>query len=204
MLHDRRSERHKRDFTRGKKVLDSPLGGLEVIARRFNEIRPLQAEAASADCPKHVKDELRAWQFAEKIAALALAPDGLSRGVEMFNAQAKRHRATMGVDLLGNGETHAFAAVSEGDARGEALKHLWRYYFHGRDWERLKRCTVCGKWFVDITKNKSMARCSATCTWQWWNWDRRKQEHEQTKGALSHVKEKQKVSNSQQGGSHGK
>jgi hypothetical protein len=198
-----RTERLKRDFTRGKKVLDSPLGGLEMIARRFNDMRTREAEAASPGCLKNVKEEVKAWQLAEKIVALALVPDGLARAVDMFNEQAKRHRATMGVDS-GGGEIHTFVAVSESDARGEALKHLWRYYFHGRDWERLKRCTVCGKWFVDITKNKSMARCSATCTWQWWNWDRRKQEHEQTKGALSHVKEKQKVSNSKQGGSHGK
>lgn len=55
-----------------------------------------------------------------------------------------------------------------------ALWYLWRFFFHDRGWERLKRCPKCLRWFVDDTRNKQKLRCSPHCTWQWWSRDKRK------------------------------
>jgi endogenous inhibitor of DNA gyrase (YacG/DUF329 family) len=52
---------------------------------------------------------------------------------------------------------------------------LWEVFYRHIDLTRLKPCPVCGKWFVDHTKNKSKMRCSARCTWQRWSWDARKE-----------------------------
>jgi len=57
----------------------------------------------------------------------------------------------------------------------EALWFVWRFFFHDRGWERLKRCPQCMRWFVDDTRNKQKLRCSSQCTWQWWSRDKRKE-----------------------------
>jgi hypothetical protein len=51
---------------------------------------------------------------------------------------------------------------------------LWECYSQNIDLGRLKKCSVCGKWFVDRTKNKTKARCSTHCTNLYWSWNRRK------------------------------
>ncbi len=51
---------------------------------------------------------------------------------------------------------------------------LWEVFYRHLDLKRLKKCPVCGKWFVDRSKNKSKTRCSAACTWQRWSWAERK------------------------------
>ena len=50
---------------------------------------------------------------------------------------------------------------------------LWEVFYRAVDLTRLKTCPICHKWFVDHTKNKGKARCSARCTWQWWSWEAR-------------------------------
>jgi|GEM_PF-2166806 len=52
---------------------------------------------------------------------------------------------------------------------------VWEIFFQKVDLARLKKCDVCGKWFVDRTKNRSKKRCSPPCTWQYWSWGERKQ-----------------------------
>jgi hypothetical protein len=39
---------------------------------------------------------------------------------------------------------------------------------------RVKRCPNCDRWFVDITSNIAMQRCSAWCTNRWWDRARRR------------------------------
>jgi len=36
-------------------------------------------------------------------------------------------------------------------------------------WDRLKRCSVCQKWFVDAARSERTERCSRTCTDRWWS-----------------------------------
>jgi hypothetical protein len=52
---------------------------------------------------------------------------------------------------------------------------LWEVFYRNLDLRRLKKCSVCPKWFVDHSKNKSKTRCSARCTSQRWSWEARKQ-----------------------------
>jgi hypothetical protein len=62
----------------------------------------------------------------------------------------------------------------EGKADRE-LWLLWEMFYLNLDLTRLKKCSVCHKWFVDHSKNKSKTRCSARCTSQRWSWEARKQ-----------------------------
>lgn len=62
------------------------------------------------------------------------------------------------------------------DYTEEALWLIWEIYFREIGLERLKRCSQCQRWFVDRTRNKQKERCSQRCTWQWWSWERRKEE----------------------------
>ncbi len=57
--------------------------------------------------------------------------------------------------------------------RGHLVK-LLEEFFLAPERDRLKRCPRCQRWFVDRTRNKSMKRCRATCTWRWWNRARRR------------------------------
>lgn len=57
--------------------------------------------------------------------------------------------------------------------RGPLVK-LLEEFFLAPERDRLKRCTRCQRWFVDRTRNKSMQRCGAACTWRWWNRARRR------------------------------
>src|ERR1039458_1501975 len=52
---------------------------------------------------------------------------------------------------------------------------LWEVFYRKLDLTRLKKCSVCHRWFVDHSKNKSKTRCSARCTSQRWSWEARKQ-----------------------------
>ena len=60
--------------------------------------------------------------------------------------------------------------------RGHLVK-LLEEFFLAPERDRFKRCTRCQRWFVDRTRNKSMERCGATCTWRWWNRARRRAAH---------------------------
>jgi hypothetical protein len=51
---------------------------------------------------------------------------------------------------------------------------LWEVFYRRLDLTRLKECTVCHKWFVDHSKNKSKVRCSTACTSKRWSWEARK------------------------------
>jgi hypothetical protein len=57
--------------------------------------------------------------------------------------------------------------VSTGPS-GAIVTTLADYFSHSRR-DRLKRCTTCQQWFVDLTRNKSALRCSRSCTIAWSN-----------------------------------
>lgn len=51
---------------------------------------------------------------------------------------------------------------------------LWEVFYRNMDLTRLKSCSVCHKWFVDHSKNKTKIRCSSACTSKRWSWEARK------------------------------
>ena len=59
--------------------------------------------------------------------------------------------------------------------RDRVLWVLWEVFYRNLDLTRLKKCSVCHRWFVDHSKNKSKTRCSARCTSLRWSWEARKQ-----------------------------
>jgi hypothetical protein len=157
-------------------ILMSPLGGLQTIASHLNELPGLRTELAYPECPPHITDEIEAWALAESIVSGSPA-----EGMERFNVEAAQHPVRLSIEMApvnveGTEEPRPFLAPLNraSDTRGKVLRDLWWYYFRGQGWERLKRCQVCGTWFVDTTKNKSMVRCSARCTTKWWTRDQRK------------------------------
>ena len=163
--------RGREAFMRRKRVLASPLGGLQVIAAHLNELPGQRAQVVESDCPRHVKDEVDAWERAERIVSQPLV-----EAVDLFNGEAKMLPMFVQVELVQD-ETSTFIASREkhGDQREDMLRHLWWYYFPKNEWRRLKNCPVCHNWFVDMSKNRVTARCSSECTAQWWNRDRRKE-----------------------------
>jgi hypothetical protein len=166
--------RDREAFLKRQRVLASPLGGLQVIAAHLNELPGQRAQAVNlkgSDWATHLKDEVDAWRWAEHLVTQPLA-----QAVDLFNAQARQLPVLMQVELAPK-DPHSFLAPLDrgGDRQGDMLRHLWWYYFHGNVWTRLKRCPVCRAWFVDTSKNKVTARCSARCTAQWWSRSRRKE-----------------------------
>lgn len=171
--------RERQASARRKRVLQSPRGGLQIIADRLNEVPALQHEVEDPDCPRGIKAECEAWTLVDTIVSAS----SLSKAGVLFTVHAAQHPVNMCVEVRkGTPRT----PVSSREATGTALWHLWLYYFRDRGWRHLKRCTVCHRWFVDTSNNKAQARCSAVCTWQWWSRERRKKYHHKTKGAQSH------------------
>ena len=182
--------RGREAFLRRKRVLASPLGGLQVIAAHLNELPDQRAQVVESDCPSHVKDEVAAWERAERI----VTAQPLAQAVEMFNSEARACPMHLQVELVQD-ETSTFIASQErhGDRRGDVLRYLWWYYFPKNEWRRLKNCPVCQSWFVDTSKNRVTVRCSSACTAKWWNRDRRKEAgHTHTQKGGSHGTKKQR------------
>jgi hypothetical protein len=62
---------------------------------------------------------------------------------------------------------------------GQGPRGVWAFqlvygYFTNPERTRLRRCAVCRRWFVDMTKNRSARRCSRACTIKWSNTQRPK------------------------------
>lgn len=181
--------RGREAFIRRKQVLASPLGGLQIIAGHLNELTGLRSQFVESDRPSFVKDEVEAWELAERIVSQPLA-----QAVDLYNGEARKLPMLVQVELV-QGETSTFLASQEkhGDRRGDVLRHLWWYYFPKNDWRRLKNCPVCRNWFVDTSKNRVTARCSSECTAHWWSRDRRKAAGHRMKGAKPHAVRRTRV-----------
>lgn len=167
--------RERKAFMRRKRVRASPLGGLQLIAERLNDLSDLQTVVAGQDCAPVEKEECEAWTLVKTIASIP----SLSRAGKAFTSAAAQYPVNMVVEVK-RGIPRAI--VSSRDVIGTALWHLWLYYFCDRGWERLKTCQFCHNWFVDTSNNKAQARCSSACTWKWWSRDRRKKMHHRMKG----------------------
>lgn len=171
-------------FTRRKRVLDSPLGGLQILAAHLNELPGQRAQMLDPDCPTYLREEIAAWEVVEHIVTRPLP-----QAVDLFNAQARLLPMLLQVELV-QGDPAPFIASCEtrSDRRGEVLRPLWWYYFRKNGWARLKTCPVCDVWFVDVSKNRVTARCSSACTAKWWSREKRKEAgHTLTpKGGKSH------------------
>ena len=184
--------------------------GLRFIAERLNEVLagklPSIREIARYRAKSWEDDELICWQMVEGIVEsmtdqpsrekplpslrtlstrrswdpnVPVRLPGLS--IAAFNELAKRNPIPLRViEMEKKGEMEIYPEYYPTTKIGEALWFLWRFFFHERGWERLKRCPQCMKWFVDDTKNKKKERCSPHCTWQWWSRDRRKESAHRT------------------------
>ena len=64
---------------------------------------------------------------------------------------------------------------------------LWEMFYRNLDLTRLKNCSVCHRWFVDHSKNKSKTRCSARCTSRRWSWEARKKAGHSKRKSIGNV-----------------
>lgn len=165
-------------------------GGLANLARRLNEIPVYRAAASEVKLERWEREQaierLRAWELAENI----IESTSLMRAAEQFTDCAKEYPSRM--EVLWHA-SQPIAVLSMPLRETEvALHSVWNYFFHSQGWTRLKRCKLCGKWFLDTSKNKSTVRCSRACTWKWWSRDRRRAASHtaQTKGGARHGKKK--------------
>jgi len=178
--------------------------GLRLIAERLNEVLAGKLsglrEIASYRAGSWEDDELICWQMVEGIVESMTdqpsreeplpSPRTLITGkswvpsepvplpgfsIAAFNRLAQENPLPLRILKKDTkGEMEIYPEHYPTTKIGEALWFLWRFFFHERGWQRLKRCPQCMKWFVDDTKNKKKERCSPHCTWQWWSRDRRK------------------------------
>ncbi len=154
---------------------------LEEIAFHLNAIPKMKGMAA-------------AWRKVEEIVALVSPPPEakakvwdvtaraahgpLSKATKVFNEWSSDlpvwlmvHRD---VDKKGNTvKVHPLVHHGTSDEKVAAW-FLWEGIFRHEGWLRIKRCPQCNQWFVDDTKNRSMVRCSPSCSRKWWTVDRRR------------------------------
>jgi len=97
--------------------------------------------------------------------------------INHFNDLAKKNPVTLQVSV---GKTKSGQLIPLPTHKGDTstatmLILLWECYFQGNEYERLKRCLRCKKWFVDETRNKSQKYCTHHCGDLWWDRPRRKE-----------------------------
>jgi len=174
-----------RDFVRALRLVQATDGrqhahqlveGLNAAAAE-PELEGDQAEAAAA----RSRDD-KGWRDIAEIL-LTRAPGRLGQLSESacgcFNVLAGASPATF---LLGGaydedmhgGRIHRdVAGLAFTSPAGYACYLLWKIR-EEEALDRVKRCPQCQRWFVDETRNKSAARCSAGCTARWWDRSRRR------------------------------
>lgn len=186
--------------------------GLRFIADRLNEVLagklPGLREAARFYTKSFKDDELLCWKIMEAIVeamtdqpsrekplpSLRTALTGRSWSprnrvqlpgitIHLFNHHALENPVPLRlVTEKVKGKGRIYPEHLPTTKMQEALWFLWRLFFHGEGWKRLKRCPQCMKWFVDDTKNRIKERCSPHCTWQWWSRERRKRSNHRISG----------------------
>lgn len=147
--------REREKEQRRRRVSESPRGGLQDIADHMNNFSD-----GLYPTPE------REWELAKTI----LETKSLAKQIESFNKEAEKVSVCLWIDRKGKVPR---PSETSKDQKGNALLHLWRYYFRDEGWVRLKRCLQCKDWFVDSTLNRSAVRCSAGCNWVWWARKRR-------------------------------
>jgi len=166
-----------RQSGRGKKVRRTPdlghrkWGELARLAERLN----MFGRGAGPADPEE-QDRYTAWRIIEEI----VSSKSLAHAAEQFTALAAAHpirlEVHMGRATRESKKTEPLPVLAIPlDEMGFALDRLWRSYFHGRGWTRLKQCPICQTWFVDPTSDKRKERCSVPCTNRWWSYRKRKE-----------------------------
>lgn len=170
-------------------------GGLQVIAERLNSLPLMKGDTAAT------------WNKVEGIVSALVDPPpepGTQAGKSLlsraandynekyrpirfwrlafwnFNRMAKENPISLHVKPVRSPKNMIEFKTDGPTTMGQfAVYSLWLYFFREGGWERLKRCPQCGRWFVDSSRNKNKKRCSPECTWDWWNWSRRKVHREE-------------------------
>jgi len=149
--------RERNTEERRRKTLRSRFGGLEVIAFSLNTYRGEHATTS------------KEWELIENIVKAKSLPQKM----KIFEEAADQYPVSLTVRDTDKSKTPA-PGIASRDPQGDALKQLWWSYFRDSGWERLKQCSVCEQWFVDVSNNKGTLRCSPACTWTYWNRQRSK------------------------------
>lgn len=175
--------------TDGRSWARSLVDGVNTATRRTAE------DADAADFPDQQRDG-EAWRTIAEIL-LERDPNHLERLTETGCRRATRLAASCpGLlewgdeyweeDERGRRFSSGGTAISFTRPGGFACYVLWKVCEAQVALDRVKQCMRCGKWFVDETRNKSAARCSAACTAKWWDrLRRRKARHAQYRGTQS-------------------
>ncbi len=152
----------------------------------------------------------RAWRKAEEILRHAVPASweperrttllggfrlrsDLAYTAEAFNRWARTipvHLEVMRVKVKG-GKVGLVPTVHTQGHEGFAAWLVWRLFFV-EQWQRLKRCPQCRKWFVDKTRNGVMVRCSKACTDKWWTLPRRREAGHNVPGSTRKAKRRAK------------
>jgi hypothetical protein len=133
----------------------------------FTEI-PLSAVKKFEALAQGVAFEFRVWPLSH--------PDGREASLRVYN-EIHRDQYVSLTPVVGPKfrSKHATQIGMTADAeRGPLVKAVVDYFLNPER-DRLKKCAVCYRWFVDQTRNKSRLRCSPPCTAAWWTRERRKQ-----------------------------
>lgn len=146
------------------------LQGLRLLAAGFNQLREETPLTDPTLVPhkwvEYAQMDREAWAAVE----VAITSQNRRQG---FNDLAAKHSTILQVGPAG-------PQTRWENRLDQVLWLVWRYYFHDRGWERLKRCTACQRWLVDETRNKSKQFCSRSChDRQWSRAQRRASGHRQ-------------------------
>jgi len=158
------------------------LGAIRSLARDLNaESRPIRGSGATDADGAHFagqRDEIRpAAQAVVEATLSAPYPKVSDDAAQRFNAladQAPLHYVA-GLWRPEDAGQH-FITIGGGHAvlqRSATPQGVWvallADFLINPQRDRLRRCPVCGRWFVDATRNRSARRCSRKCTIVWSN-----------------------------------
>jgi hypothetical protein len=133
----------------------------------FTELPPSAVEKFEA-LAKGVVFEFRVWLFPH--------PDGREASLRVYNGIHRDQYVSLvpvvGPEFMRMHDTNI--GMTTPAERGPLVKAVVDYFLNPER-DRLKRCAVCKRWFVDETRNKSQLRCSTSCTVAWWTRQRRQE-----------------------------
>lgn len=132
----------------------------------FEEI-PLAAVEKFKALATGVLFEFRVWPFPH--------PQGREASLDVYN-DVHRDQYVSLIPVVDPGSLRPHATeigMTTPDERGPLVKAVVDYFLNPER-DRLKMCSVCRRWFVDETRNKSQLRCSPGCTTSWWTRARRR------------------------------
>jgi hypothetical protein len=164
--HEQATKSHQEKSAEMERLI-KPLRGLATLAAPGpkGRVSPLSAEVASV---------LEAAEGSAYPTVPSLAAERFNRFAE--HAVLRFHAGPQ----VGTGHAAVFiqpvpeVEVGILSGPGQSVHGYWAFmlaygYFMNTERDRLRRCAVCRRWFVDVTKNRSARRCSRPCTIRWSN-----------------------------------